>query len=90
MLGEVDDELKEVMGVDKVGVIPERNMFGFKNESWKEWKFSVTGLDVLVPGESTTPQITKAICLPNIVRECQKAIISLTRLSGRNQPIIKE
>ena len=48
MLGEIDDELKAIIGVT-IETIPGRlNNFGFANEDWKEWNYN--GLDVLVPG----------------------------------------
>lgn len=50
MLGEIDDDLKEVMGVDVIGISPKNNMFGFANENWKEYK-TLWGQVVLVPGE---------------------------------------
>lgn len=48
MLGEVDTELKEVLGVDTAGVPPRKTMFGFENQGWKEWR-TPWGQDVLVP-----------------------------------------
>ena len=48
MLGEIDEELVEAMGIDTFSVVPEKNMFGFRNEDWKEW-LTPFGLDVLVP-----------------------------------------
>ena len=47
MLGLVDDDLREAMGIDVIGVFPRNTMFGFPAERWKEWRFN--GLDVLVP-----------------------------------------
>jgi uroporphyrinogen decarboxylase-like protein len=47
MLGYVEDDLKDAMGLDVEGVFPRKNMFGFPNEGWKEWDFN--GLTVLVP-----------------------------------------
>ncbi len=49
MLGEVDDELSGVLGVDTVGVAPRKTIFGFPLESWKEWR-TPWGQEVLVPG----------------------------------------
>ena len=46
MLGWVDEDLAEALGVDTVGVVPRETMFGFPNENWKAWNFR--GLDVLV------------------------------------------
>ena len=48
MLGFIEDDLKEIIGVDAEGVNPRNNMFGFPNEGWKEWKLD-SGLVVLVP-----------------------------------------
>ena len=47
MLGIVDDDLREAMGLDVVGVFPRNTLFGFPAERWKEWRFNE--LDVLVP-----------------------------------------
>jgi hypothetical protein len=47
MLGLVEEDLLDVMGVDTVGVFPRKTMFGFPAENWKEWSYR--GLDVLVP-----------------------------------------
>ena len=35
MLGEVDDELIDVLGIDVIGAGGKNNMFGFPNENWK-------------------------------------------------------
>ncbi len=48
MLGEIEDDLKEAMGIDTVGVFPLTGMFGFKNEKYKEWR-APWGQEVLVP-----------------------------------------
>lgn len=52
MLGLMDDDLKEVMGVDFTGVYSKKNLFGFENENWKEFEFN--SLTVLVPGKFNT------------------------------------
>ena len=49
MLGEVDSELREVIGIDVEGIFPPTTFFGFRNENWKEWR-TPWGQDVLVPG----------------------------------------
>ncbi len=49
MLGEVDDELSGVLGIDTIGVPPRKTIFGFPLESWKEWR-TPWGQEVLVPG----------------------------------------
>jgi len=53
MLGEVDEELMELMNIDVVGLFPQKNMFGFANENWKEFR-TFWGQEVLVPGEFNT------------------------------------
>jgi len=50
MLGEVDAELRQAMGVDVVGVFPPNTMFGFPLADWKEWR-APWGQDLLVPGD---------------------------------------
>ena len=47
MLGLVEDDLKEAIGIDVTPLMGRTNMFGFKNRDWKPWTFN--GLDVLVP-----------------------------------------
>ena len=47
MLGLVEDDLQQAMGLDVVGVYRRKTLFGFANENWKPWNFN--GLDVLVP-----------------------------------------
>jgi hypothetical protein len=50
MLGEVDEELIEKMGIDLVGAYGRNNMFGFPNSEceWKKWTTN-WGQEVLVP-----------------------------------------
>ena len=47
MLGQVEDDLMDAMGLDVVGVYPRTTMFGFPNENWKPWRMP-DGLEVLV------------------------------------------
>lgn len=47
MLGWIDDDLKEAMGIDVEGVPPRNTMFGFPNERWKTWR-TQEGIEVLV------------------------------------------
>jgi hypothetical protein len=49
MLGEVDSELIEAMGIDVVGLYSAKNMFGVLNDNWKEHK-TLWGQEVLFPG----------------------------------------
>lgn len=49
MLGEIDDELMDILGVDVIGLSPSNNMFGIKNHGeCKEFK-TFWGQIVLVP-----------------------------------------
>ena len=48
MLGVVDEDLKQALGVDVDGVFPPETMFGFRNENWKPWRLD-DGTEVLVP-----------------------------------------
>jgi hypothetical protein len=49
MLGEVDEELKQILGIDTEGVWRKKTRFGFANENWKPWRME-DGLEVLVGG----------------------------------------
>lgn len=56
MLGEVEPDLMDVLGVDVVGLLSPRTMFGFRNEGWKEWRL-FDSTPVLVPaGFNTDPE----------------------------------
>jgi hypothetical protein len=48
MLGEIDEELRQTLGLDVVGVHGPGTMFGFKNEGWKPFTM-FDGTPVLVP-----------------------------------------
>jgi len=48
MLGEVEDDLKQAMGIDTEGVLARKTIFGFPNDDWKPWR-TYQGQDVLVP-----------------------------------------
>jgi len=49
MLGEIDPELIESMGIDVVGLFSAKNMFGVPNENWRIHK-TLWGQEVLFPG----------------------------------------
>jgi uroporphyrinogen-III decarboxylase len=54
MLGEIDDELMEILGVDVIGLSPGNNMFGIKNHGeLKEFK-TFWGQTVLMPKDFNT------------------------------------
>ena len=48
MLGEIKDDLKEVLGADCAALEGNSTLFGFNRENWKEWQLS-DGTPVLVP-----------------------------------------
>jgi len=53
MLGWVEPDLVEALGIDTTGVLPPGNLFGFRNERWKEWR-APWGQALLVPGDFVT------------------------------------
>lgn len=53
MLGEVDAQLVELLGVDIIGLGARTNIFGFENKDWKEFR-TWWGQEVLVPGKFNT------------------------------------
>jgi len=50
VLGEIDPELREALGIDVIGVMPRNTIFGFPNTGWKPFTL-FDGTDVLVPGD---------------------------------------
>ena len=53
MLGEVDDELREALQIDTLGIIGRKNMFGVENSGWREFK-TFWGQVVMLPGQFNT------------------------------------
>jgi len=53
MLGVIEPDLREALGVDVVGMQGPFNIFGFRNERWKEWR-APWGQKLLVPGDFVT------------------------------------
>ena len=53
MLGEIDSDLRTILGIDVIGVYPRNALFGFPLDNWKEWT-TPWGQEVLVPGEFNT------------------------------------
>lgn len=47
MLGLVEDDLREAMGIDTTSIFPHKTIFGFPNENWKPWR-TPWGQEVLV------------------------------------------
>jgi hypothetical protein len=50
MLGQIDDDLSEILHLDTVGLYPRNGMFGFPNDKWKEFR-THWGQLLLVPGD---------------------------------------
>ncbi len=53
MLGFVEDDLKDAMGLDVDAFFRRNTLFGFPTCNWKEWR-TPQGLEVLVPGDFQT------------------------------------
>ncbi len=53
MLGEVDDQLREALGIDVVGRLPRKSIFGTDESDWKPFTL-YDGTEVLVPHNFNT------------------------------------
>lgn len=53
MLGEIEDDLLDALGVDVIGLWGRENMFGIAQENWKPFK-TFWGQEILVPGDFNT------------------------------------
>ncbi|MCJ7680078.1 MAG: methyltransferase [Candidatus Aminicenantes bacterium] len=53
MLGEVEQDLKDILGIDTAAALSRNTMFGFPNKDWKE-VLMPWGQVVLVPGDFNT------------------------------------
>ena len=53
MLGEIEDDLLEALGVDVIGLWGKNNMFGIPQDNWKPFK-TFWGQKILVPGNFNT------------------------------------
>jgi hypothetical protein len=53
MLGFLDEDLKQAIGVDVEGVFGRRTLFGFRNEGWKPFRLD-DGLEILVSEQFNT------------------------------------
>lgn len=49
MLGEIKDDLKEILGADVVSLESKNTSFGYSKDNWKEWKLH-DGTPLLIPG----------------------------------------
>ena len=50
MLGEIDEPLRQALGIDVVGLTPRTTLFGFENKDWKPFTL-FDGTVVSVPGD---------------------------------------
>ncbi len=55
MLGELEEDLLDCIGVDAVGLVPPGTMFGFRNENWTPWT-APWGQELLVPDRFQTAE----------------------------------
>jgi hypothetical protein len=53
MLGEIDEDLRRLLGVDCISLSARKNFFGFENKDWKPWRL-FDDTPVLVPGSFNT------------------------------------
>lgn len=53
MLGLIEEDLSDKIGVDVAAVNPRNTLFGFANDNWKPWRLD-NGLEVLVPEKFNT------------------------------------
>lgn len=55
MLGEIDDELKNILGIDTISIPPQKNKFGTNNDEWREFR-TLWGQVVLFPASLKTSE----------------------------------
>jgi uroporphyrinogen-III decarboxylase len=53
MLGEIEDDLSEILHLDVIGILASNTLFGFPNDDWKEYR-THWGQLLLVPGKFNT------------------------------------
>jgi hypothetical protein len=90
MLGLVEDDLKQALGVDVVGIGTTETMFGFRNDGWRPW-MTPFGLEVLVSENfhTTVDERGDTLVYPKGNREapasaCRARGTSSTRSSASN------
>jgi hypothetical protein len=72
MLGMLDEDLKQAMGIDMEGVYRPKTSFGFRARDWKNWSMP-DGLEVLVSEEFRVSRDTNGP-----VGACRRTSIFLT------------
>lgn len=66
MLGEIDDPMRQALGIDVIGISPRKSIFGTSNPHFKPFTL-FDGTDVLVPGDfnvATDPQSGDLLIYP--------------------------
>ncbi len=58
MLGEVEDDLRDAIGIDTVALPPPITMFGFRNENWREFR-APWGQELLVSEHFKTTESSR-------------------------------
>lgn len=53
MLGLIEEDLQDALGIDVTGIVPPETMFGFRNERWREFRLP-WGQEVLVSAHFRT------------------------------------
>ena len=84
MLGEIDEILYQVLGLDVAGIFSPKTMFGFKNERWKPFTL-FDGTEVLVPGDFNVTRDTNNDLL--IYPEGDLAALPRGRMPSSYSPI---
>ncbi len=57
MLGELEEDLLDRLGIDTVPMVPPGNLFGFRNEGWRPFT-APWGQDLMIPRDFQTAQDT--------------------------------
>ncbi len=55
MLGLIEDDLRDALGIATTGIVPRATLFGFTNEGWKPWR-APWGQELLVSQDFRTTQ----------------------------------
>ena len=53
LLGDVDEDVRQALGIDVIGLWAKTTIFGFKNEGWKPWRLQ-DGTDVRISKQFET------------------------------------
>ena len=76
MLGEIDAELRDALGIDVVGLYTRKNLFGFESKDWKPFTL-FDGTECLVPGDfnvTKNPYANPPVQVNNDLEDILKAL----------------